>query len=66
MSYSTRDLAQRRMKQSIGNIDTALGYLAWFETEYRGEHEELADIALIIADMLMQSQDALKTLAQSF
>jgi hypothetical protein len=50
MSYSERDKIQRKLKQAIGNLDTALTYVGQVREAYesaikeRGQNEEYQSI----------------------
>lgn len=66
MSYSTRDQAQRKLKQSIGNLDTALEYLQWFNETYEANHPELADMALQLGGVIVAAQEGIQELSRSF
>lgn len=66
MSYSIRDQAQRKLKQAINNADTVLSYLYWFESTYREDHPELADIALYIANSQIETQELMEEFRDSF
>lgn len=66
MSYSIRDQARRKIKQAIGNCDSILSYLQWFEETYRDEHPELADIALAIGASQVEVQELLDKFLMAF
>lgn len=66
MSWSIRDQAQRKIKQSINHITTILENLHWIDETYEDKHPEVSDPTTQIATVLIFVQESLEKLSRQF
>jgi hypothetical protein len=64
--FTTRDIHQRRISQTIQLLDAPLTYLKDFIEVYEPQHPELSERAEKFAEILIMLQDALKQFKTTF
>lgn len=66
MPRNTREWAHRKLDQVNGNLDWALYHLEEIDKVYREQHPEIAEAVTLGQALIVQCQELLKKLAQTF
>lgn len=66
MSYSNRDKAQRKLRQSENSIDTALLYIAQVSEAYKEPEPKISVQLELCAHALMTAQEMVEQVRKSF
>lgn len=66
MPRNTREWAHRKISQVDNNLSWGLMHLEDVDKVYKDQHPEISEVIIIAQTMIVQTQDLLKKLVQSF